>query len=103
MGGLAQRPSLEKSLLVVLNNTDCTDASRDWVCRMLRLIGSPACVPSLSIMLADPKQRDRARYALEVIPGPEVDAALNAALETQSGDAKAGIAGTIAARTAFGA
>lgn len=99
----AQWPSLEKKLLTVLAAGECTDPARDFVCRMLRLIGSPACVPTLEPMLADPKQADRARYALELIPGAEVDAVLQKALGTLEGDAKTGLAGTIAARKEFGA
>lgn len=99
----SQWPSLEKRLLKVLASKDCTDQARDWVCRMLRLIGSPACVPALSVMLADPKRTDMARYALEVIPGKEADAALQAALGKLAGPAKTGLEGSIAARKRFGA
>jgi hypothetical protein len=99
----SQWPALEKNLLKVLANKQCTDKARDWVCRMLRLIGSPACVPALSKMLVDPKQADKARYALELIPGAEVDTALQAALGKLNGPAKTGLQGTIAARKQFGA
>jgi len=99
----AQWPGLEKELLGVLANGDCTDVSRGWACRMLRLIGSEACVEALKPMLADAKQADWARYALETIPGAKVDAALQDALGKLKGDAKKGLEGTIAARKQFGA
>ena len=98
----SQWPAMEKKLVAVLNDKTCTDAARDWVCRMLRLVGSPACVPALKPMLADPKQADRARYALEMIPGKEVDAALQEALGKLSGDARKGLEGTIEARKQCG-
>lgn len=93
-----QWPSLEKKLLGVLNDAKCTDVARGFVVRMLRLIGSPACVGALTPMLADAKQADQARYALETIPGEEVSAALREALGKLKGAAKAGLIGTIAAR-----
>jgi len=98
----SQWPAMEKKLVGVLADASCTDAARDWVCRMLRLIGSPACLPALKPLLADPKQADRARYALEMIPGKEVDAALDAALGKCSGGARKALEGTIAAREQFG-
>jgi len=94
----SQWPGMEKKLVAVLGNGSCSDPARDWVCRMLRLIGSPACVPALKPLLADPEQADRARYALEMIPGKEVDAALQEALGKCTGNARKGIEGTIAAR-----
>lgn len=97
----SQWPSFEKKLLKVLATINCSAASREFVCRMFRLIGSPACVPALTPMLFDPKLADQARYALETIPGTKVDAVLNAALGRLKGDAKIGLAGTIAARKQF--
>lgn len=100
---VSQWPGLEKKLLEVLANKDCTEVATGWVCRMLRLIGSEACVDALKPMLADAKKADWARYALEVIPGAKVDAALKEALGKLDGDAKTGLEGTIAARKQFGA
>ena len=98
----SQWPALEKDLLKVLSNKDCSDVGRAWVCRMLRLIGSEACVAALDPLLADAKQADWARYALERIPGAKVDAALAGALGKLEGDARKGLEGTIAARKQFG-
>lgn len=96
----SQYPALEKKLLGLLAGTD---AARDFACRMLALIGSAQSVPALARLLEDPKTSDIARYALENIPGPEVDAALQAALPKLSGAARQGLEGTIAARAAFAA
>jgi len=97
----SQWPGFEKKLLKVLATPGTSAASRDFVCRMLRLIGSPACVPALAPMLSDPKLADQARYALELISGAEVDTVLKSALGKLSGDAKIGLEGTIKARKQF--
>ena len=94
----SQYPALEKKLLTVLAGKHCTDATYDFVCRMLRLVGSAASVPVLSKLLANAKTADFARYALQAIPGAEVDAALRGALDVLKGRAKAGLIGTISAR-----
>ncbi len=95
----SQYPALEKKVLVLL---DGTDAARDFACRMLSVIGSAAAVPALAPLLETAKTSDVARYALENIPGAEVDAALKATLSKLSGPARDGLAGTIAARATFG-
>ncbi len=97
----SQYPALEKKVLGILKDAGCTDAARDFACRMLALIGSAASVPVLAPLLEGAKTSDVARYALENIPGAEVDAALQAALPKLSGPARDGLAGTIAARAAF--
>ena len=71
---VSQYPALEKKLLDVLANKDTTNVGADFACRMLRLVGTPASVPALSKLLADEKTANFARYALQLIPGAEVDA-----------------------------
>jgi hypothetical protein len=62
--------ALEKQLLVVLKDPAATLAARDFVCRMLALVGSAASVPTLTGMLGNPKTEHLARLALERIqPG----------------------------------
>jgi hypothetical protein len=97
----SQYPALEKKVLGILQDAGCTDAARDFACRMLGLIGSAQAVPVLSPLLENVKTSDIARTALENIPGAEVDAVLQAALSKLSGPARDGLAGTIAARAAF--
>ncbi len=94
----SQYPALEKKLLEVLKQPDCTDVGREFVCHMLALIGSEACVPALAPWLTDEQRSDMARYALENIPGEAVDRALHAALATAQGRIRDGLASTIAAR-----
>lgn len=93
-----QRPSFENRLLGVLKTPGCTDCARDFVCRMLYYIGSPKCVPTLVPLLEDDQESDRGRYALQAIPGPEVDEALRSALPKLKGTPKAGLIGSIAMR-----
>jgi hypothetical protein len=97
-----QYAALEKKVLGILKDPGCTAAGRDFACRMLALIGSAASASALAPLLGDEKTSDAARYALENIPGPEVDAVLQSALPRLSGRARDGLAGTIAARAAFG-
>lgn len=94
----AQWPAFEKKLIDVLNNGKCTDAARDWVVRMLHLIGSPACLDTVKRMLTDEKQCDRGLYALEMIPGEAVDAALKDAAASAPDALKSRIEKTIATR-----
>ena len=94
----AQRPAMETKLLAVLARPDATDVARMFVCRMLALIGSAASVPALTPLLLNPKTADAARYALDAIDDPSVDAAYRAALEKLTGAAKAGLIGSIALR-----
>jgi len=67
-------------------------------CRALRLIGSPAAVPVLGAMLVKADTTDPARYALERIPGPEVDNSLLSALDKTKGEVKRGIVFSIGER-----
>ena len=84
--------------LIGLLKSGATLAARDFACRQLSLIGSEASVPALSGMLPDPKTADMARYALERIPGPEVDRALREALAKTSGRTRLGIINTLGRR-----
>jgi hypothetical protein len=93
-----QWPGFENKLLAVLKAPGCTDCARDFVCRMLYYIGSPRCVPELSVLLQDEKQSDRARYALQAIPGPAPEAAFLEALPILKGNAKAGLIGALGLR-----
>jgi hypothetical protein len=94
----AQYPAFEKKLLAVLADKNCTDFARDFVCRMLKLIGTATSVPALAKLLADAATADVARYALQALPGAEADTTLRAALGSLKGKAKAGVIGTLSAR-----
>jgi hypothetical protein len=92
------RARVEDRLLKALALPGCTEAGRAFLCQMLALVGSAKCVPALAALVRDAKSTESARYALQPIPGPEADAALRAALPALSGNAKAGLIGTIAMR-----
>lgn len=87
--GLQRR--LEPKFIEVLQNSQATNAAKDYSCRALRLIGTPSAVPALALLLGDPELAGLARYALEEIPGREVNAALRSYLPRLEGDLKIGI------------
>ena len=93
-----QRASVEERLLKSLATSGRTDAGLAFLCEMLGLVGSTATVSALAPLLGDPKTTEAARFALERITGPEADASFRAALGKLTGDAKAGLIGSIAVR-----
>jgi HEAT repeat protein len=78
--------------------SSATLASKDYICRQLSLIGTGASVPQLTAMLANPKTADMARYALERIPGDDVNEALRRALTKALGKERIGIIDTLGNR-----
>ncbi len=92
------RARVEQRLLKALALPACTDAGRAFLCQMLAMVGSAASVPALAALLRDARSAESARYALEVIPGPEASDALRDALGILTDRAKAGLIGTIAQR-----
>ncbi len=96
----AQYPVLEQKLLDLLGRPDLGEQGRDFIVRMLALIGSAASVPALAALLERPETSDVARYALEMIPGGEADRALEAARAHLTGAALEGLLGTLRAREA---
>ena len=89
---------LEAQLLAALAAGNVTAAGRAFLCEMLALVGSAKSAAALAPALRDPKTTDAARYALEAISGVEADAVLRDALGALTGDAKAGLIGSLAAR-----
>ena len=94
----AQRPALEAKLLELLARPELTDAARQFVCRMLGVIGSKACVPAVAALLTDDRTADDARRALDFVTDASVDEAYRAALGKLSGPALIGLMGSIAER-----
>lgn len=95
-----QHPALEQRLLGILARPELTDAGRLFVCRMLGLIGSNACVPAVSRLLNENRTADIGRLVLDNITDPSVDEAYHSALRKLSGRAKAGLIGSLARRGA---
>lgn len=94
-------PEARKALEIRLTDMLKTDISRDakdYICRKLRVVGSAACVPTLSDMLGQPENSHMARFALERIPVPEAAQALRDALPKLSNELKVGVIGSLGAR-----
>jgi len=98
----ADRQYIEQQLIGVLES-DATLAGKQFVCKQLSIIGTSASVPVLSDLLVEESTSDMARYALERIPAPEVDAALREAVQNTSGQVKVGIINSIGQRADEGA
>ena len=90
--------AIEAELLKALNSSKATFECKQFVCRMLRRIGTDASVDSLAKLLGDKKLSNMARFALQGMAGAAVDKVLRDALAATSGDVRIGMIGTIAAR-----
>ncbi len=89
---------VEARLLAVLQAPDATFAAKQWVCRLLRQIGSELSVPALARLLGDAQLAHFARFALQHQGSPKAGEALLAALGTLQGDLKTGIVGSLGER-----
>ena len=88
-------PQIEAKLLEALESPKITYAGKQFVCRMLRRVGSAKSVPALSKMLLDKELSHMARFALQFMPAPEAGAALREALPKLDGDLKIGVIGSL--------
>jgi len=91
------RENLEQRLLAALQSDISRDA-KDFVCRMLTIVGGATSVPTLAGLLADERHSHMARYALERIPGAEAAQSLRDALAKVNGKLKVGVIGSIGSR-----
>jgi len=96
-GNKAELAKVEKALLGVLDS-DATRAGKQFVCRELSIIGTEQSVPTLAKMLVDEETSDMARYALERIPGSDVDDALRGSLRKARGNVRIGIINSLGQR-----
>ena len=80
----------QDELLAVLKSDAGVKAKAD-ACRELTVVGTAEAIPSLVALLNDDKLAHMARYALEAIPGPAVEAALRAQLTKLEGRRLAGV------------
>ncbi|MGD8237462.1 MAG: HEAT repeat domain-containing protein [Armatimonadota bacterium] len=94
----AELSDVETRLLDVLQMPEATRAAREFVCRMLREIGSPRSVPALAPLLTDEELSHMARFALEAMAAPEAGRALREALSEATGPAKIGIVASLGQR-----
>jgi type 1 glutamine amidotransferase/HEAT repeat protein len=91
-------PAVEAKLIPVLQDPQASYAAKQFVCRLLRRIGSAQSVPALAALLDDPRLSHMARFALQFMPAPEAGAALLAALSKTEGDRQIGVVGSLGQR-----
>ena len=96
---IAQTPAKEQEakLIAVLQSTADSTAKAD-ACRELARIGTADAVPALAALLTEEKLAHMARYGLETVPDPAVDAALRDALGKLKGRLLVGVIGSIGVR-----
>jgi HEAT repeat protein len=98
LGDAAKRAAVEKDLVSVLADAKATYAAKQFACRVLRLIGTDACVAPVAALLTDEKLSHMARFALQSNPSAQVDEAFRAALAKTSGDVQVGVINSIGMR-----
>ena len=96
----AKLAEYEAVMLEALSDKETTFAAKQFLCKELSIMGTEQSVDVLYDLLTsnNPKNADIARYALERIPGDEVDAALLKALKKTKGTIKVGVINTVGER-----
>src|SRR5690606_33654442 len=94
----AEHTKMEAKLIEALGQPGITEAGQVFVCRMLGLIGTAACVPAVAPLLGDARSAHAARIALDEIQDASVDVVYRNALGKLSGAAKVGLIGSIVRR-----
>jgi HEAT repeat protein len=94
----AQRSALAKKLVAILDKPDATTDGKEFVCRQLYVIATPAEVPAVARLLGDEKLSHMARYVLEAMADPPADAALREAMKTTKGKLLIGIVNSLGVR-----
>ncbi len=97
-GDALQLAEYEKAMLDVVGSKEATFAAKQFLCKELSIMGTSLSVPTLEKLLKKDETADIARYALERIPGAEVDAALLKAIKKTKGTTKIGVINTIGER-----
>lgn len=98
----AARLEIEQAMLELLTS-DATFAGKQFVSEQLSIIGTAASVPVLTTMLSEETVSDIAIFALQRIPGADVDAALLGALASADRPSRIAIINTLGERRADGA
>ncbi len=94
----ADHKAIEAKLIKALESPKATFACRQFICRMLRRIGTAASVPAVAKLLTDEKLSHMARFALQGMEAQEAGAALRGAVGKAKGKLKIGIIGSVGAR-----
>jgi HEAT repeat protein len=92
------RNELANALATTLSDSASTHPYKVFVCRQLYIIGGEEQIDELAPLLYDSSLAHVARYALEVIPGAEVNDILWEAIAKSDGPTAAGLAASLAAR-----
>jgi HEAT repeat protein len=93
-----QYPQIEAKLLAVIETPEATMPGKQFACQMLRIVGSPKCLPAVSKLLTDDKLSHMARYVMLGMKDAGVDAALRKGLGQTQGNLRIGIVHTIGDR-----
>jgi len=88
----------EGKLIAVIKLSDTTHKEKVDACRGLALIATEKSIAPLVALLSDEKLSHMARYALETIKDPDVDAAFRVALGELKGMPLVGVIGSIGVR-----
>ncbi len=92
------RRAIEARLLKALTRPEATFPCKQFVCRMLRRVGTAACVQPVAKLLPDEKLSHFARLALQRLATPEATDALVEALGKTDGKLKLGIVASLGER-----
>lgn len=93
-----ERKLIEQKLLTALESPESTYPCRQFVFRMLRLIGTARSAPVLAKFLPDATCSHMARFALQQMETAAADRVLRESLDRVEGALKVGVIGSIAAR-----
>lgn len=91
-------PKSDEGKLIAVLRSDASHKEKVDACRGLALIGTKQSIPTLAALLGDEILSHMARYALEPIPDPAVDAAFRDALGTLKGKPLVGVIGSVGVR-----
>jgi hypothetical protein len=91
-------PQIEAKLLAVLEAPEATMPGKQFVCQMLKIVGSSKCIPAVSKLLMDEQLSHSARNVFLGMRDPAADVALRTALGKTQGKVRIGIINTIGDR-----
>ncbi|MBN1124408.1 MAG: HEAT repeat domain-containing protein [Sedimentisphaerales bacterium] len=89
---------VDEAKWIEILKSDASREAKSEACRFLAVYGTKASVPTLTNLLADEELSHMARYAMEPIPGPEVDTAFRDALTRLEGKPLVGVIGSVGVR-----
>ncbi|MBE3069565.1 MAG: HEAT repeat domain-containing protein, partial [Planctomycetes bacterium] len=94
----AAQKAIEVKLIKALSSPQATYECKQFVCRMLRQMGSAACVPALAKLLPDEKLSHMARFALQGLACEQAGDALRQAMDRLDGVLKRGMISSVGQR-----